>query len=50
MFENEFNALLRKQYSEARGQRKEKLGGELAGTKKMLEVVYPVLAVKLQER
>jgi len=43
MFEDEFNELLRKQQAEARGQRKEKLEGDIAGTKKMLEVIYPVI-------
>lgn len=43
MFEDEFNDLLSKQLAEARGQRKEKIEGDLAGTKKMLEVIYPVI-------
>lgn len=43
MFEKEFEALYRKQLPEARGQRRENLEGELYGTRKMLEVVYPVI-------
>lgn len=43
MFEKEFEALYRKQLSEASGQRRENLEGELYGTKKMLEVVYPII-------
>lgn len=43
MFEKEFEELYRKQLSEAVGQRRENLEGELYGTKKMLEVLYPVL-------
>jgi len=43
MFEEEFDALYRKQFAEAHGQRKDMLERDLAGTKKMLEVVYPIL-------
>jgi len=43
MFKDAFEALYTKQLSEARGQRRENLEGELYGTKKMLEVLYPVL-------
>ncbi|MFC5402032.1 hypothetical protein [Cohnella soli] len=43
MFEAEFDAMLKKQTKEARGQRTEMLERDLAGTKLMLEVLYPVL-------
>jgi hypothetical protein len=43
MFETEFEALLTKQMKEARGQRLEMLQKDLSSTKKMLEVLYPVL-------
>jgi len=43
MFEDEYEALYRSQLADAKGQRKEMLEEDLAGTKLMLEVVYPVL-------
>jgi len=42
-FTEEFEAVYRKQRTEARGQRREMLEGDLTGTKLMLEVLYPVL-------
>ncbi|MBO9597499.1 MAG: hypothetical protein J7559_06730 [Cohnella sp.] len=43
MFEEEYEALYRKQLTEARGQRREMLERDLSATKKMLEVAYPVI-------
>ncbi|MFC5471408.1 hypothetical protein ACFPPD_22215 [Cohnella suwonensis] len=43
LFEEEFEVLLKKQLSEARGQRREMLDRDLSGTKKMLEVIYSVI-------
>lgn len=43
MFEEEYETLYRKQLAEARGQRREMLERDLSATKKMLEVVYPVI-------
>lgn len=43
IFEDEYEALLRKQLADARGQRKEMLEEDLTGTKLMLEVLHPVL-------
>jgi len=43
MFEDEYEALYRKQLAEARGQRREMLEEDLNGTRLMLEVVHPVL-------
>lgn len=43
VFEEEYEALYRKQLVEARGQRREMLERDLSATKKMLEVAYPVM-------
>ncbi|MFC5406938.1 hypothetical protein [Cohnella soli] len=43
MFEEVFANLLNKQTKEAGGQRREMLERNLTGTKKLLEVLYPVL-------
>lgn len=43
MFVEEYEALYRKQLDEARGQRREMLERDLSATKKMLEVIYPVI-------
>ncbi|MFC5407014.1 hypothetical protein [Cohnella soli] len=43
MFEEEFEALVARQKKEARGQRREMLEKDLSATKKMLEVLYPLI-------
>lgn len=43
MFEEEYAALYEKQLAEAQGQRREMLERDLSGTKKMLEVIHPII-------
>ncbi|RED60259.1 hypothetical protein [Cohnella lupini] len=43
MFEDEYAALYEKQLREARGQRREMLERDLSGTKKMLEIIHPII-------